>query len=320
MSESQDQPPQDKQPQDKKPQDKKPQDKKAQDQFGFEDLKPHPDHPLAQQDTENIEEIENSEEAKESSISETDYEKEDIPTEDPGEKDLSFLDHLDDLRTTLIQSSGAAIVATIICWFISSNLLDILVRPIREQGVYFTAPNEAFLVRLKLAGAMGLFAVAPFIFFRLYMFVLPGLHKKEKKVITPLLLATALLFYTGVSFGFLIVVPQVMVFLMGFGTAYLSPLIGVGEYFGFVSKLCLAFGLVFQLPLLVLFLSVLGVVDPKKLLKTWRYAIIAIFALSAVLTPPDVVSQIMMAGPVLILYWSSVLVALIVTKKRRKED
>ena len=193
-------------------------------------------------------------------------------------------------------------------------------RPIKDQGVYFTAPNEAFLVRLKLAAAMGLFFVAPFIFFRMYMFIMPGLYHKEKKVVTPLLVATSLLFYTGVSFGFLVVIPQVMVFLMSFGTAYLSPLIGIGAYFGFVSKLCLAFGLVFQLPLLVLFLSVIGVVSPRMLLRTWRYAILAIFSLSAFLTPPDVISQVMMAGPVLLLYWSSVLVALVVTRNRNKDD
>ena len=199
-------------------------------------------------------------------------------------------------------------------------MLDLLVRPIKEQGVYFTAPNEAFMVRLKLSAAMGLFVGAPFIFFRIYMFIMPGLYAKEKRVVTPLLIATTLLFYTGVSFGFLVVIPQVMVFLMSFGTAYLSPLIGIGAYFAFVSKLCLAFGLVFQLPLLVLFLSMIGVLDPRTLLRTWRYAIVIIFAMSAMLTPPDVVSQVMMAGPVLILYWSSVVVAFIVTRRRRKED
>jgi sec-independent protein translocase protein TatC len=240
--------------------------------------------------------------------------------DDPEENGQGFLDHLEDLRKTLIQATLAGFAATIICWFVSSDLLDLLVRPIKDQGVFFTAPNEAFLVRLKLSAAMGLFVVAPFIFFRLYMFVLPGLYQKEKKVITPLLVITSVLFYTGVSFGFLVVIPQVMVFLLSFGTAYLSPLIGVGAYFAFVSKLCLAFGLVFQLPLLVLFLSVIGVVNPKMLLRTWRYAILAIFSLSAFLTPPDVISQVMMAGPVLLLYWSSVLVAIIVTRKQRKED
>ncbi len=265
------------------------------DQVGFEKLEPADEHPLkSEQDT--------------------------AAQEPDKEKDQGFLDHLDDLRRTLIQATLAGFAATVICWFVSSDLLDILVRPIKDQGVYFTAPNEAFLVRLKLAAAMGLFLVAPFIFFRFYMFIMPGLYHKEKKVVTPLLIATSLLFYTGVSFGFLIVIPQVMVFLMSFGTAYLSPLIGIGAYFGFVSKLCLAFGLVFQLPLLVLFLSVIGVVSPRMLLRTWRYAILAIFALSALLTPPDVISQVMMAGPVLILYWSSVVVALVVTRKQRKDD
>lgn len=242
------------------------------------------------------------------------------PAESSGEKELSFLEHLEELRSTLVQSLIAAVAATILCWFVSSEMLDLLVAPIKDQGVFFSAPNEAFLVRLKLAGAMGLFVVAPFIFFRMYMFILPGLYSQEKRVVTPLMLATTVLFYTGVSFGFLVVIPQVMVFLMSFGTAYLSPLIGIGAYFAFVSKLCLAFGLVFQLPLLVLFLSFIGVLDPRVLLRTWRYAILAIFTLSAFLTPPDVISQVMMAGPVLILYWSSVLVAFIVTRNRRKED
>lgn len=234
--------------------------------------------------------------------------------------EISFIQHLEELRRTLIQAGIAAMVATILCWFISSDLLDLLVRPIKDQGVFFTAPNEAFLVRMKLAGAMGLFVVAPFIFFRLYMFVMPGLYKKERKVVAPLVVATTALFYTGVAFSFLVIIPQVMVFLMGYGTAYLSPLIGIGAYFGFVSRLCLAFGLVFQLPLLVLFLSVIGVVSPRTLLRTWRYAILMIFTMSAFLTPPDVASQVMMAGPVLVLYWSSVLVALVVTRKRRKEN
>lgn len=264
------------------------------DQLGFDELKPPEDPPLLE-----------GQEAE--------------PEEEPKAKGQGFLEHLDDLRTTLIQTSLAGFAATIICWFVSSRLLDILVLPIKDQGVYFTAPNEAFMVRFKLSAVMGLFVVAPFIMYRLYMFIIPGLYKKEKKVVTPLLITTTLLFYTGVSFGFLVVIPQVIAFLMSFGTAYLSPLIGIGAYFELVSRLVLAFGLVFQLPLVILFLSIIGLVKPKTLLKTWRYAIVIIFAMSALLTPPDVISQVMMAGPVLVLYWSSVLVALVVTRKRRKD-
>ena len=233
---------------------------------------------------------------------------------------MGLLDHLGELRGVLIHSSIAALVATILCWFWSADLLDILIRPIKDQGIYFTAPNEAFLTRLKLSAVVGLFVVAPFIFFKIYGFVLPGLYKRERRVVTPLLLATTGLFYTGVGFAFMVVIPQVITFLLSFGTEAMEPLIGVGPYFNFVARLCLAFGLVFELPLLVLFLSVIGIVNPRMLLRTWRYAIIIIVALSAMLTPPDVISQVMMAGPVLVLYIGSVLISIAVTRGRRKKE
>jgi len=240
--------------------------------------------------------------------------------ENPDDKALGLLDHLGELRSVMIHSSIAALVATILCWFWSADLLDILIRPIHDQGIYFTAPNEAFMTRLKISAVVGLFVVAPFIFFKVYGFILPGLYRRERKVVTPLLLATTVLFYTGVAFAFLVVIPQVMSFLLSFGTEALEPLIGVGPYFNFVSRLCLAFGLVFELPLLVLFLSVIGILDPRTLLRTWRYAIIIIVAMSAMLTPPDVISQVMMAGPVLVLYLGSVLISIAVTSRRKKEN
>jgi len=291
------------------------------DQAGFDHLTPHPDHPIASQEREKEKARKEEEDAARQKAQENSTGEEDPPSEDDTpEKQEGFLDHLEDLRRTLIDSAIAAAVASVIGWFISSHLLDLLIIPIKEYGVYFTAPNEAFLTRLKLSGAMGLFVVAPFIFFKFYMFVMPGLHKREKKVVTPLLIATTLLFYTGVAFAFLIVIPQIIPFFMSFGTEVLSPLIGVGAYFALVSRLCLAFGLVFQLPLLVLFLSAIGVVKPQMLLRTWRIAIVGIFILSAFLTPADIPSQLMMAGPVLVLYFSSVLVAKVVTVRKDKED
>lgn len=246
---------------------------------------------------------------------------EDVPEEEnesPEDK-MGLLDHLDELRSVLIQTFVAGLAASILCWFWSTPLLDMLIDPIREQGVYFTAPNEAFLTKVKISMSVGVFIVAPFIFFKFYAFVLPGLLQKEKKVITPLLIATTILFYTGVAFAFLIVIPQVMDFLLSFGTEFMEPLIGVGSYFSFVSRMCLAFGMVFELPLVVLFLSVLGLVNPRMLLRTWRIAVVIIALLSAVLTPPDVISQLMMAGPVVVLYIGSVLVAIVITRKKRKE-
>ena len=233
---------------------------------------------------------------------------------------MGLLGHLGELRGVLIHSSLASLAAMTLCWFWSADLLDLLIRPIADQGVYFTAPNEAFLARLKISAVVGMFVVLPFILFRVYGFILPGLYGKERRVVTPLLLSTTLLFYTGAAFAFLVVIPQVITFLLSFGTDAMAPLIGVGPYFNFVSRLCLAFGLVFELPLLVLALSVVGIVNPRMLLRTWRFAVIAIAVVSAVLTPPDVISQVMMSVPVLILYLGSVLVSVLVTRGKRKQD
>ena len=285
------------------------------DQLGFDHLRPAPDHPAAG-------EFPPPATAGGGSGGDgpppVDSDDEDDGPED--EARMGLLDHLDELRSVLIHSAIAATVATILCWFWSAHLLDLLIAPIADVGVYFTAPNEAFLTRLKIAGACGLFIIAPFIFFRFYGFVLPGLYRQERKVITPLLIATTLLFYLGVAFAYLVVVPQVVTFMLSFGTDVMSPLIGVGPYFAFVSRLCLAFGLVFELPLLVFFLSIIGVVNPRMLLRTWRFAVVIIAALAALLTPPDVISQVMMAGPVLVLYMGSVLVSLVVTRRRNLPD
>ncbi len=230
---------------------------------------------------------------------------------------MSMIEHLEDLRRVLIYCLVAALLATVVCWFFSGRLLDLLVVPLKDQGVYFHAPNEAFLTRLKISFVCGLFLVVPFIFYQIYSFVVPGLYERERKVMTPLLVFSTGLFYTGVAFSFLVVTPQVMKFMLGFGTDLMQPLIGIGPYFAFVARLSLAFGVIFELPLVVLFLSVAGLVNPRTLLRAWRFALIIIVVFAAVLTPPDVISQMMMAVPVVLLYISSVLVAIAVTRKQR---
>jgi sec-independent protein translocase protein TatC len=246
---------------------------------------------------------------------------EDPAPEDPDDEgSMGLLDHLTELRSVLIQSGIAIFAATILCWFWSGDLLDIMVLPIRDEGVYFTAPNEAFMTRLKLAGAMGLFVVIPFVLMKFYGFILPGLYSRERRVVTPLLVATTLLFYSGVAFAFLVIIPIATPFLLGFGTDYMEPLISVREYFSYAFRLCLAFGIVFELPLLVLFLSFIGILNPRTLLRTWRFAIVLILLMSAILTPPDILTQVMMAGPVVVLYLGSVLVSIAITSRRRKKD
>jgi sec-independent protein translocase protein TatC len=238
------------------------------------------------------------------------------PQKEPG--GMSLIDHLDELRRVLVHSLLAAGVAIILAWFWSEPMLDLLVRPVKEFGVYFTAPNEAFLIRMKLSAIAGLFLVLPFILFRVYGFVLPGLYGRERRMVTPLLLATTLLFYTGTAFCFLVVVPLVVRFMIGFGTSVMQPLLSIGPYFDFVAQMCLAFGLIFELPILIFALSALGIVNPRWLLRSWRWALVIIFTISAILTPPDAVSQCAMAIPVSLLYISSVLVAILANRGRER--
>ncbi len=240
------------------------------------------------------------------------------PGSDETSGQMTLLDHLDELRSVLVQTLIAVAVASIGCWFLSSPLLDLLVKPLTSSGnmVYFSQPVEAFMTRMKLSLVCGLFVVMPFVLLRIYRFVLPGLYVKERKVVTPLVIASVALFYTGVAFAYMVLIPKVMAFMLNYATTYMQPLIGIGPYFAFVAKLCLAFGLVFQLPLVVLLLSTLGIVKPKTLWKSWRYALLAIVVLSAMLTPPDVFSQLVMAGPVMLLYLGSVGVAMAVDRRR----
>ena len=232
---------------------------------------------------------------------------------------MSLLEHLAELRSALIAVVVVCLAATAVCWFLSRPLLDLLVKPLattQSEGAYFHQPVEAFLTRVKLAFACGVFLVLPYVLYRVYAFVNPGLYARERRIVAPLLAVSTLLFYGGVAFAYLILIPKVVAFLLGFGTTTLQPLIGVGPYFAFVARLCLAFGLVFQLPMVVLLLSLLGLVNPRLLLRGWRIALLAIIVFSAMLTPPDAVSQLLMAVPVALLYISSVLVALVVTRRR----
>jgi sec-independent protein translocase protein TatC len=235
-------------------------------------------------------------------------------------KQMGFLDHLQELRVTLFWVAGIVAVAAVGSWFFSDQIVDFLLRPAREAGqetLYFSAPMEAFLLKLKASVVVGILVGFPLILQRIYMFVLPGLLPREKRVVTPLLFASTALFYVGVLFCFLILLPLVIRFAVGFATEYMQPWLTVGSYFSMAARLCLAFGLLFELPMVVFALSWARIVHPRTLLRGWRWALLSILIASAVLTPPDVISQVLLAGPVMLLYFVSVLISMIV---RRKEE
>jgi sec-independent protein translocase protein TatC len=235
-------------------------------------------------------------------------------------KEMSFLDHLGELRSTIIQSFLVFFVFSVICWFFSGRILDLLIENLPVDGLYFYSPIEAFMVRLKISFVIGFMLAFPFVLYKTWAFVSPGLFSNERKRIVPFMVSSSILFYTGVLFCYIILIPFVISFLLKFGTPNLSPLLSVSSFFAFVARLCFTFGIVFQLPVIVLVLSLLGIVTPRFLLRQWRYAIVAIFLASAILTPPDAVSQLLMAGPICVLYMGSVLIALIVTRKKKDEE
>jgi sec-independent protein translocase protein TatC len=291
------------------------------DQIGFQDLPPQPGHPAAAGASAGAEpEAESPVERITPLPPPPPPPAEEAATAEPddGEVRMGLLDHLEELRKVLIQCLLAAGAAGALCWSRSGWMLEMIVRPVRDIGVYYTAPNDAFMARFKVAVVAGLLIVAPFVLFRFYGFVMPGLRRRERRIVTPVLVATVLLFYIGVAFSVFIVMPYVMKFMLGFGTDTLKPLFNVNSYLGFVANMCLGFGLVFELPMVILALCTAGIVSPRLLLRTWRYAVVIVAVVSAIFTPPDVISQLMMMVPVLILYWGSVLLAFVVVRRREK--
>jgi sec-independent protein translocase protein TatC len=231
-------------------------------------------------------------------------------------REMSFLDHLDELRKVIVQSATVFFVAMVVCWFFSGRVLDFLVRPLPVEHLVFTDPSEAFLVRMRISLVLGLMITFPFILFRVWAFVAPGLFAHERKKVLPFILASSALFYTGVVFCYVVLVPIVLQFLLSYRTPMLDPLISVNSYFAFVWKLSFAFGIVFQLPIVVLLLTLLGIVTPQWLLRQWRYGVVGIAIAAAVFTPPDVISMIAMGVPLLVLYAVSVLIAFVVVRKK----
>ena len=235
-------------------------------------------------------------------------------------KEMSFFGHLADLRRVIIQSLIALSGLSIACWFFSAQILDLLVEDLPVDSLYFTSPLEAFMIRMKVSLVLGVMLAFPFILFKVWSFVVPGLFLHERRRVYPLMIASTVLFYTGVLFCYVILIPIVLRFLVGFGTDYISPLLSVSAYFGFVARLSFVFGVVFQIPIVVLVLSALGLVTPRFLLKQWRYGVVTIFLGSAILTPPDAISLMLMAVPILLLYILSILVAFVTVRKKRPRN
>ena len=238
---------------------------------------------------------------------------------------LPFTSHLEELRKRLIVCFIAVGVGFVVSFGFKEWLFKILVYPlinVMKQGetLIYTGLPEAFFTYLKVSFLTGLILASPIVLYEFWMFVAPGLYKNERRMMAPIVLLSTLFFVGGSLFGYFFVFPWGFKFFLGFATDTIRPLPSMKEYFGFSAKLLLAFGLVFELPLVLTFLARLGVVSVEFLKKNRKYAILLIFTGAAILTPPDVITQILMAVPLMALYEISIIGARVFGKKKAKEE
>lgn len=242
------------------------------------------------------------------------------PGEAPGDSDpedggrMSFLEHLEELRKRIIVSVLSVAVGFLIAFTFIDRIFAYIMRPLQEvlpEGgkLIYTEPTEAFLLYLKVAALIGLFLATPVILWQVWLFIAPGLYVNEKRLAIPFVFFSTGFFTLGALFSHLVVFPWAWRFFAQFSTDYMAFTPKIAPTFTLYVRLLLAMGAVFQMPTLVYFLARMGLVTPRFLARNTKYAILIIFIVAAVLSPPDVVSQVLMALPMLVLYALSIGIA-----------
>lgn len=233
--------------------------------------------------------------------------------------------HIADLRKRLVISSLTVIAMFFVCFAFYEPILSWMMIPVKTilpENSHMVAVEiqETFFTALKVAFFGGFVISLPVIFWQLWLFLAPGLYDHEKKLVIPFVFFATLMFLVGASFAYYIVVPVGFEFLVNFGSAVVTVLPSIGKYVGFFTKLLIGFGIAFELPVITFFLAKIGLVDDKMLKNFFRYAIILIFIISALLTPPDVISQLLMAGPLTLLYGISIYIAKVFNPAPKEEE
>ena len=237
---------------------------------------------------------------------------------------LPLTDHLAELRARIFRILIAWILGTAVAWSFSEQIFGYLLAPaiealsVGERTLQAIAPTEIFFTYLKCAALTGLMGSLPVIFWQVWAFVSPGLYKTERNAIVPFVIVSTLLFAGGAAFGYAIVFPLMFDFFTGFDSEFVQSAWTMREVFALTARLFIAFGVAFELPVLVFFLSVAGIVDAPTLLRGTPYAILIVFVVAAILTPPDWVSQVFLAVPMVLLYLLGVGVAYAFGGARRR--
>jgi sec-independent protein translocase protein TatC len=238
---------------------------------------------------------------------------------------MTILEHLEELRKRIMWSIAAVIGGFLLCWYWAEPLFAWMAVPITQflpagEKLAFTGLVDPFMLYMKVALLAGVFVASPVILWQFWLFVSPALYRHERSIVVPFVVLTTVFFLSGGYFGYKIAFPMVVKFLLSVGQGF-RQVITINEYFSMASKVILGLGLVFELPVLIMVLARFGIVTPKFLLKYFKFAVLVIFIIAAIITPtPDIPTQCVFAIPMIGLYLLGVLVAWIFGKKRRVEE
>jgi sec-independent protein translocase protein TatC len=238
---------------------------------------------------------------------------------------MPLLAHLEELRRRIVFSVAAVLVGFVGCWSYADRIFGLMQRPIIHAlrnhglggGLVYLNPTDPFNLYLEVAFVAGLFAACPFVFYQLWLFIAPGLYRDEKRYVLPFVLSTVALFLAGGAFGYRMVYPASLDFLIGYGQRF-QPMITIGEYTKLFVTIVVGLGLIFEMPVLVLFLALMRVISARWMWRNLRYAVLAIFILAAIVTPTaDILNMCLFAAPMLGLYAISIGVAWLANPSRQ---
>lgn len=239
---------------------------------------------------------------------------------------MPFLEHLEELRWRIIKILIALVITSVGCYMVSDFLFTWLrwplVKAIPDGSVdlNFLKVSEGFTVRIKLSILAGIFLSIPVTIYQIWKFVMPGLYHKEKRVVVPLVFISSILFLTGAALCFFWVLPFTIKFLIGIAPENVKPVLTINDYLNFIMWTTLAYGIVFQLPIISLFLGKMGLINAKLLGRGRRYAVVTIAVVAAIVTPPDIFSMVMMGLPLYLLYEVSIAVLYIIGKSGKEKN
>jgi sec-independent protein translocase protein TatC len=241
-------------------------------------------------------------------------------------RSMPLLAHLEELRKRVMFSVLAVVAGFGACWFLAGRIVGLMQRPLIQAlrhhglggGLVYLNPTEPFNLYLQVGFVAGLFVASPFVFYQLWLFVAPGLYRTEKRYVLPFLFSTVSLFLAGGYFGYRVVYPASLDFLIGYGERF-QPMITIGEYTKLFLVIIVGLGLIFEMPILVFFLSLMRVITARWMWRNLRYAVLVIFVIAAIATPtPDVLNLCLFAAPMVALYALSIGVAWLVNSSRRR--